>query len=172
MASNPSPPSSEEAVRNDKFATTSVLQAYGEALPFPDASFDVVCEFGSLHHANNPNAVVKEMLRVASKAVLISDSNRFGQGSFLIRFIKLALYKARMWGAYNYLRTGGKGYSITEGDGLAYSYSVYDSFELIARWAGRVILVPMYTDTEDRHSSSWFHPLLNSGGVLVCALRE
>ena len=161
-----------EAVRNDNFAATSVLQAYGEALPFPDASFDVVCEFGILHHANNPNAVVKEMLRVASKAVLISDSNRFGQGSFPMRFIKLVLYKAKLWGAYNYLRTGGKGYMITEGDGLAYSYSVFDSFELIARWAGRVILVPMPTDTEDRHSSSWFHPLLNSGGVLVCALRE
>lgn len=81
----------------------------------------------------------KEMLRVAKKAVLISDSNRFGQGLRAARLIKLGLYKSKLWTAYNYVRTSGKGYQITEGDGLAYSYSVYDSFAWLSQWADRII---------------------------------
>jgi SAM-dependent methyltransferase len=160
----------QEAARNGNLASGPILQASGEALPFGDGSFDVVCEFGILHHVGEPAAVVKEMLRVASKAVFISDSNRFGQGSISMRFLKLALCKLRLWNAYNYLRTGGKRYRITEGDGLAYSYSVYDSFEQVSQWADRVILVPLPSD--DCKRTSWFHPLLNSGGVLLCAFRE
>jgi len=156
------------AVRSGSTASGPIIQGRGEALPFPDASFDVVCEFATLHHVANPNAVVREMCRVAKKAVLISDSNRFGQGSRAIRLIKLALYKTKLWGVFNYLRTSGKGYQITDGDGLAYSYSIYDSFEVISEWADRIILIP----GAGERATSWFHPLLNSGGVLVCALRE
>jgi len=108
------------------------------------------------------------MLRVAKKAVFISDSNRFGQGSRAARLIKLCLYKSRLWGIFNYLNTSGRGYLISEGDGLAYSYSVYDSFEEIARWADRMILIP----SGNGKVSSWVHPLLTSSGVIVCALRE
>jgi len=160
----------QEAARNGNIASGPILQASGEALPFADHSFDVVCEFGILHHVGNPAAVVREMLRVASKAVLISDSNRFGQGSLAMRFVKLVLYKLRLWDAYNYLRTGGKGYRITEGDGLAYSYSVYDSLEQVSQWADRLVLIPLPSDA--RKSASWFHPLVTSGGVLLCAFRE
>jgi ubiquinone/menaquinone biosynthesis C-methylase UbiE len=158
-----------QAVNDGATSHVSLICATGEALPFSDASFDVVCEFATLHHAANPNAVVKEMLRVARKAVFISDSNRFGQGPWAARLFKLLLWKSKLWGLYTFLRTGGKGYRITEGDGLAYSYSVYDSYHLIARWADRIILIPA---TVGEKSDSWFHPLLNSGGVLVCALRE
>jgi ubiquinone/menaquinone biosynthesis C-methylase UbiE len=125
----------EQAVRDENTSSVPVLMATGEALPFPNASFDAVCEFATLHHVANPSAVVREMLLVARKAVFICDANRFGQGSMPARLIKLALYKMKLWGAYNYLRTRGKGYLLSEGDGLAYSYSVYDSFDLIARWA-------------------------------------
>ena len=155
-------------VRDGNTASGPIVQATGEALPFRDASFDAVCEFATLHHAANPTAVVKEMLRVARKAVFICDSNRFGQGSLPARVLKLALYKARLWGAFNYVRTGGKGYAITEGDGLAYSYSVYDSLEPITRWADRVLLIP----TSGEKGGTWFRPLLTSSGILVCALKE
>jgi ubiquinone/menaquinone biosynthesis C-methylase UbiE len=159
-----------EAERGGHPACIPILQASGEALPFADGSFDVVSEFGILHHVANPNAVVGEMLRVASKAVFISDSNRFGQGSFSLRLIKLALYKLGLWGAYDYLRTGGKRYQLSEGDGLYYSYSVYDSFDLVSKWADRVILVPMASP--QGKFSNWLHPLLNSGAVLMCGFRE
>jgi ubiquinone/menaquinone biosynthesis C-methylase UbiE len=158
----------EQAMQNGNANSGSVVRASGAALPFADGSFDAVCEFAVLHHVANPNAVVGEMLRVAKKAVLISDSNRFGQGSKIARLVKLGLYKSKLWGAYNYVRTSGKGYQITEGDGLAYSYSVYDSFELILRWADRIIL---YSGKE-KGARSWAHPLLTSGAVLLCALKE
>jgi ubiquinone/menaquinone biosynthesis C-methylase UbiE len=159
----------DQAVQSGNTAGVQIIRAKGDALPFPDASFDAVCEFAVLHHVANPSAVIQEMLRVARKAVFLCDSNRFGQGSSAAKYIKLALYKSRLWGAYNYLRTRGKGYSITEGDGLAYSYSVYDSFGLISRWADRLILIP---SNAGEKGTSWFHPLLNSGGVLVCAIKE
>ena len=159
----------DQAVQKGNSARVPIIQASGDALPFPAASFDAVCEFGVLHHASNPAAVVKEMLRVARKAVFLCDSNRFGQGSRAARLMKLFLCKSKLWGAYTFLRTGGKGYIITEGDGLAYSYSIYDSYDLVSRWADRVILIP---SSAEEKGTSWFHPLLDSSGVLVCALKE
>ena len=159
----------DQGVQLGAASTISLVRASGEALPFPDASFDAVCEFAVLHHAENPAAVVKEMLRVARRAVFICDSNRFGQGSRMARLLKLALYKTRLWGLYTYLRTRGKGYMITDGDGLAYSYSVYDSFDLVARWADRVILVPSEPKS---NTNSWLHPLLNSAGVLMFGIKD
>jgi ubiquinone/menaquinone biosynthesis C-methylase UbiE len=159
----------EQAIKDGNTSHVTIIRGTGEALPFPDRSFDVVCEFATLHHTASPNTVVQEMLRVARRAIIVCDSNRFGQGPMLARLIKLALYKARLWKIVDFLRTGGKGYMITEGDGLAYSYSVYDSHSLIARWADRIILIP---NDSQKNSRSWFHPLLNSGGVLLCAIKD
>lgn len=158
----------QQAAENGSTSSGPLIRATGEALPFPDASFDAVCEFAMLHHVEKPNAIVKEMLRVARKAVFLCDSNRFGQGALPLKLIKVALYKCGLWSSYNYFRTRGKGYLITEGDGLAYSYSVYDSLDLLARWADRVIMIP----AEAGKSTSWFHPLLSSSGVVACAVKE
>jgi ubiquinone/menaquinone biosynthesis C-methylase UbiE len=158
----------QQAVQKNRVPPGAILQGSGDALPFADASFDVVCSFALLHHVPKPDAVVREMVRVARKAVIIADSNRFGQGAWPVRLAKLGLYKTGLWGAVNFLKTGGKGYMITEGDGLAYSYSVYDSLDRITQWAEQVILIP----AEPGKSSSWFHPLLTSSGIIVCALKE
>lgn len=158
----------DEAVSAGNAESGTLLQGKGDALPFADKSFDAVCEFAILHHVAEPHVIVGEMLRVARKAVIISDSNRFGQGPMWTRFLKLILYKIGLWGAFNYLRTSGKKYQITEGDGLAYSYSVYDNFDQIAAWADRVLIV-----TADKtRPASWMHPLLTSGGVILCAIRD
>ena len=164
----PVPSLIEQAVHRNGIPEGIIISGVGEALPFEDASFDVVCSFGILHHIPSPNAVVREMLRVARSAVIISDSNRFGQGSRPIRLLKLALYKMRLWGVVNFLKTGGRGYLVSPGDGVAYSYSVYDSFSHIAKWADRIILIP----GEGSKPRSWFHPLLTTGTVLVCGLKE
>lgn len=145
-----------------------IIQGTGEALPFGDRTFDVVCSFAILHHVPKPETVVREMTRVARKAVIIADGNRFGQGRWFVRLLKLALYKVGLWRAVNFVKTGGKGYMLTPGDGLAYSYSVYDSFDCLAEWSARLILIPV----EQRNASSWFHPLLTTSGVIVCALKE
>lgn len=146
----------------------SWVRGTGESLPFADRSFDAVCEFSTLHHVPNPALVVGEMLRVARKVVLIADSNRFGQGSMLARLIKFVLYKTGLWRTYWFLRTGGKKYILTRGDGLAYSYSVYDSYNLVANWADRIILIP----ATRKSAPSWFHPLLNSSAILLFAFKE
>jgi ubiquinone/menaquinone biosynthesis C-methylase UbiE len=158
-----------QAAENGNASGGSLIRATGEALPFADRSFDAVCEFAILRHVERPNCVVQEVLRVARKAVFVCDSNRFGQGSMAARLIKLFVHKAGMSRTFHYLRTGGRGYMITEGDGLAYSYSVYDSLKLIQQWADRVILIPSETS---KKKLSWLHPLLNSGSVIVCAIRE
>ena len=75
--------------------------------------------------------VVGEMLRVARTAILISDRNNFGQGTPWVRAIKQAINAAGLWPLANFVKTRGKGYSITEGDGLAYSYSVFSDYDQI-----------------------------------------
>jgi len=157
----------QQGIESGNTKTISLLQASGDALPFSDESFDAATEFSILHHVPDPSSVVKEMLRVARKVVVIADSNRFGQGSWPIRLLKLLLYKLRLWNAYNFVRTCGKRYQISEGDGLFYSYSVYDSYDLIAKWADRVLLFP----SVPTNSQSWFHPLLTAPGIMLVAVR-
>jgi ubiquinone/menaquinone biosynthesis C-methylase UbiE len=158
----------EEAIEKKAIPRGIITQAVGEALPFGDSSIDVVCSFAMLHHVRRPNDVIREMFRVARKAVIVVDCNRFGQGSWLMRLLKLGLYKVGVWPVVNYLKTAGKGYKLTDGDGVHYSYSVYDSFHLFSRWAGQLLLIP----TESYKADSWFHPLLTAEVILVCALKE
>jgi SAM-dependent methyltransferase len=140
----------------------------GEKLPFADNSFDAVCEFGVLHHVPDPAPVIEEMKRVASRAIFLSDHNRFAEGSVPVRLTKLALAKVGLWNRVYWLRTGGRGYNVSEGDGLAYSYSVYDSYRPLVEWANTVALVPI----RPASSGTWLSPLLSSSHVLLCAFRD
>lgn len=110
-------------------------------LEYPDASVDLVCEFGVLHHIRQPELAVSEMLRVASKAVFISDSNRFGQGAFFSRLFKTLLASAGLWSFADYIKTRGKGYTFSDGDGVAYSYSVFDNYDQIRRACSSIHIV-------------------------------
>jgi SAM-dependent methyltransferase len=145
-----------------------LLLASGEALPFADKSFDAVCEFGILHHVPEPARVIQEMLRVARNVVVISDSNRFGQGPLPLRIVKFLLHKLKLWNVFDFLRTRGKRYQVSEGDGVFYSYSVYDNCGQVRQWAESV---DIYSIGETR-SSNWFRPLLTSGKVLLIAVRK
>ena len=100
-------------------------------LAFADGEFDLVCEFGVLHHIHKPDGAISEMCRVARIGIFISDSNNFGQGSLLSRFSKQALDKLCLWPFANFIKTRGRGYTISEGDGLGYSYSVFNNFKQI-----------------------------------------
>ena len=50
----------------------------GVHIPFPDDAFEAVVISDVLHHAQEPGAVLREALRVASKVVAIKDHFRFG----------------------------------------------------------------------------------------------
>ncbi len=112
---------------------TQLIDGDGMNLACADNSIDLVCEFGALHHIPEPSKAVAEMLRVARKAIFISDSNNFGQGGRLLRLAKQAINAVGLWPLANYVKTGGKGYTISEGDGLAYSYSVFNNYKQIAK---------------------------------------
>src|SRR5262249_33387273 len=146
-------------------------------LPFPDHGIDAAFACGILHHARNPQKIVREMLRVSRKAVFLSDENRFAHGSTFACWAKLALCKLGLFHAAYRIKTFGKGYRFSQGDGIAYSYSVYDSIDELSRWADRVILIP--TDVTgssaslvSRRRGSSFHPLLTSFHLLLCAVRD
>jgi SAM-dependent methyltransferase len=164
----PSLPLLARALTKAETLGVGLASASGYELPFADASFDVVCQFGVLHHVKEPNVVVREMIRVAKRAVFLSDSNRFGQGRMRARLLKVVLAGSGLWGAANFLKTRGTGYTISDGDGLSYSYSVFDSLEILRSWSDRIILVP----TSQDEGSGWFSPLVTSSHVLVCAVRD
>jgi SAM-dependent methyltransferase len=143
----------------------------GASLPFADGEFDVVLATGVLHHVAEPARVLADVMRVARRAIFVSDANRFGQGPIVARLMKLGLCRMGLWGAFTLVRTRGRGYMVSEGDGLFYSYSVYDNLEQISHWADRLFVAPTGR-TSKGGFSSWLGPLLTSGTVLLCAFRE
>lgn len=149
---------------------STIMQGYGQDLPFPDSSFDAVCQFGALHHVKEPGPVIKEMLRCSSKAVYLSDTNRYGRAGMFARLVKLFLFKTGIWKFAYYAWTRGKNCDISDCDGIAYSYSVYDSLDKINAWADRVIMIR--TKVEGKKIASWLHPLLTSSHILLCAFKE
>jgi len=108
-----------------------LIEGDATKLNFKNSEFDLVCEFGILHHIRNNKLVVDEMLRVSKKGIFISDSNNLGQGSMIKRSIKQILHALRLWKLVDFIKTKGKGFTISEGDGLAYSYSVFNNYHQI-----------------------------------------
>jgi ubiquinone/menaquinone biosynthesis C-methylase UbiE len=122
--------------------STVIHDASGEDLPFNDGSFDVVMSFGLLHHVPAPAPVIAEMTRVARFGVMISDTNRFGQGSTGAGILKLAIHRVGLWPAFERFRTRSRGYLESDGDGIFYSYSIFDSMPQLQAWADRVFVIP------------------------------
>lgn len=139
-------------------------------LPFESKSIDFVVETGMLHHVADPSAVVREMIRVARRGVFLSDSNRFGQGSPRQRIAKLALAASGLWSPYYYLRTRGRRYEESEGDGVYYSFSVYDVLPELQAWTSDVWVRPLDGNATPL-LSRWTGPLLNSSHCFVGAVK-
>jgi SAM-dependent methyltransferase len=129
------------------FSENDLLDGKATKLYYDASDFDLVCEFGVLHHIRNPELAVSEMLRVAGIAVFISDSNNFGQGSIAARLLKQAIYFIGLWKIADLIKTRGKGYTISNGDGLTYSYSVFDNYKQIRAQCRSVHLL----NTRDGH---------------------
>ncbi|VEP17983.1 Methyltransferase type 11 [Hyella patelloides LEGE 07179] len=110
-------------------------------LLFKNNEFDLVCEFGVLHHIRYPEIAVSEMLRVAKKSIFISDDNYLGHGSFLTRLTKYFLECLGLWKAAHLIKTKGKGYTISEGDGLSYPYSVFNNYQQIKKQCRKIHLL-------------------------------
>jgi ubiquinone/menaquinone biosynthesis C-methylase UbiE len=141
-----------------------LLAGDGAALPFPDRSFDLVCEFAVLHHVRRPETVIAEMNRVASKMIAISDSNFMGQGPTWLRRLKVGLWRAGLWPCANWVKTRGKAYTYSEGDGVSYSYSVFQNLDQVQMsWDDVQILAT------SPNGASYVGPLTGAGHVLLVA---
>lgn len=122
-------------------SATELIDGDALNLTFDDGAFDLVCEFGALHHIPLPSRAVSEMLRVSRKCIFISDCNNFGRGSAVSRLLKQAIDAIGLWPLVYWSKTKGKGYCESEGDGLAYSYSVFNDYEQIKEKCKSVYLL-------------------------------
>lgn len=145
----------------------NLLPGDGTDIPFEDSSFDMVICTGVLHHVANPDEVVAEMCRVARRGICISDANRFGQGSVQGRIAKLGISAVGLWPLLMKVRTRGRGYMQSEGDGVFYSYSVFDSFGMLNHWGDRTFVIPTQGKAHRLTGS-----LLSSPSALLVSLRE
>jgi len=144
----------------------------GRQLPLDTGSVDIAIATGVLHHVPKPALVLREMMRVSSMAVFVSDSNRFGQGRLPARLMKLGLYSLGLWKAFDLVRTRGRGYMESEGDGIFYSYSVFDDLPELSAWASRTLVAPLDPDPDLR--GTWLSrlgPIMTSSHILVGAFR-
>jgi SAM-dependent methyltransferase len=105
-----------------------LVSGNGYKLPFPDESFDIVTEFGVLHHVEKPELLVREMIRVARYGVFLSDTNNLGQGRLSGRLLKNAFYWLGLWKFFSLIRTRGRGSVFEPNDGLWYYYTLFSHF--------------------------------------------
>jgi SAM-dependent methyltransferase len=117
---------------------SDLVEGDAHSLGYQDGSFDIVCAFGVMHHLAYPNNATREMLRVARRAIFISDHNDYGRGSAVTTALKQIARGAGLWNAYRFLITRGKGYRITDDDGLWYPYSIFDTHEVIRKYCSDV----------------------------------
>ena len=141
----------------------------GAKIPFGDGSFDVVTSFGVLHHVAKPGRVIREMMRVARKAVFISDGNRFAQGRPWARYVKLALHGAGLWPLFDFVRTRGRGFMESEGDGVYYSYSIFDSLPELRSLSARLLFLELSRAAVP--SGRWSTSVTNAPAILVGAYK-
>jgi len=158
-----------EALRKQGFAKGiscgDLLPGDVYALEFPDDHFDLVCEFAVLHHVREPQRAIREMSRVAARMVCISDCNFVGQGSALLRWIKAGIFVSGLWPLANWIKTRGKGYTLSQGDGLAYSYSVFQDVPTLRKnW--RTLRI---TSTEGKSDATAPGPVLTAAQLLLVA---
>lgn len=139
---------------------SQLLDGDATSLQFSDGHFDLACSFGVLHHIKRPELAVAEMLRVSRRAIFISDSNNFGQGTFLSRSVKQIFDALGMWRAVDFIKTRGKGYTWSEGDGVAYSYSVFNNLAQVRKRCSRVHLLSTTNSGVNLYRSSGHVALL------------
>jgi len=141
-----------------------------ERLPYEDGAFDAVVETGMLHHTPEPQRVVAEMLRVARKAVFISDSNIYGQegASLPARVLKLALARAGLLRPLLRRMREGHDWYYNECDGVAWSYSVFDSYPLVRSECAEVVVMPTGSKRGGAHAC----PILFASHCLIAGFKE
>jgi ubiquinone/menaquinone biosynthesis C-methylase UbiE len=143
LALNGVDPSSELLkIAKERSPNARLEVGQGEALAFEDSSIDLVLATGIMHHVDHPDRVIREIFRVARKAVLISDHNNFAFGSKKARRLRLWLYATGLLGVATFVKQGFKRQGYSEGDGWWYPYSLLNDYAAIAGGFEDVYLLP------------------------------
>ncbi len=137
----------------------------GTSIPFPDNSFDIVSEFGVLHHVKYPEKMLREMIRVSKQGIFISDSNNFGQGPLPLKMMKWLLNLLGVWKLFDYFKTGGRGFRVSETDGLSYSYSVFDNYSLLKTVCSEIYFFNL-------QGQKGINPFKNAGHIALYARKS
>jgi ubiquinone/menaquinone biosynthesis C-methylase UbiE len=153
------------AMRDHGIPADVLDQCPSDELPYADSSFDAVVATGVLHHVADPDRVVAEMLRVARVAVFISDGNIYGQGGRAARVVKRLLASAHLLRPANWLRRGGHHWYDSPGDGVAYSYSLFDAIPHLRR-SCRIVVIPTIPE-----GMTGGDPLRDSSHCLISAFK-
>ena len=145
----------QRAVGHSKGLTVAEL-VDGDAmrLAFADDLFDLVCEFGALHHMPRPELAIAEMLRIARKAIFVCDGNNFGQGGKFSRFLKQTINALGLWPAANLIKTKGQGYTLSDGDGVMYSYSVFTNYRQISECCRAIHVLNVATSSPNLYRTA------------------
>jgi SAM-dependent methyltransferase len=133
-------------------------------LKFDDSSIDCVYATGILHHISQPRAAIVEMFRVADKALVLSDLNNFGCGSTCQRLLSHSMRRLGLWKMFQFLKNGFKHEKFSKGDGIHYSYSLFDDIPILHALGGEVFLLT--TDP------SCGNPFWDSGHVALIVLKS
>jgi ubiquinone/menaquinone biosynthesis C-methylase UbiE len=142
--------------------------AASESLPYDDGEFDVVVATSIMHHVPHPERVVAEMLRVGRQAIFISDTNIYGRGAPPARVAKFIMARLRILATFNRLRRGGHEWFYSKDDGVAWSYSIYDSYSQLRASCAEVLVVP----TPGSQGDEFGIPLLRSAYGLLCGFKQ
>jgi SAM-dependent methyltransferase len=142
--------------------------ASAECLPLPNDGADLVLATGIMHHVDCPAKAIREMFRVARKAVLISDHNNFAFGGALARRARLWLYASGLLGVATFVKQGFQRQSYTKEDGWWYPYSLFSDFSLIAGLSREQYIIP----TTPTVPMSVENLLLSQSHVAILAVKS
>jgi SAM-dependent methyltransferase len=132
--------------------SSRLIDGDATSLNFPNRSFDCVLALGVMHHLPDPKLAIAEMTRVARKAIFISDLNNLGCGSIAQRAVCHLLTAVGLWRPFQFIKNGFKPWKFNEGDGLHYSYSLFNDIAFV-RSLG---LVPyLFTTRPTGKNPSW-----------------
>jgi len=154
-----------EAAR--KLPHAALTKGAGERLPYVDGGFDLVVASGVLHHVREPRRCIDEMVRVSSRAVLISDHNNFAFGSGLARRLRLGLHAAGLLRAFCFIKQGFRSQGYSADDGWWYPYSLLNDYGPLRRAAARLFVIP----TRNVNTSATGNMLLCQSHLAILALK-
>lgn len=137
------------------------------ALTLAPGSFDAVMSLAVLHHVPDPTSVVRRMAEIAGRALFIADANYMGQGSLVSGIAKLALTRAGVWPVVKYVQQGFKGWGYSDGDGVFYSYSIFNDLPILQQMFSKVMVIPLGRTS----TAAAAMPLLRAPVVLVAAFK-